>query len=273
MRGHSDGITSSNSFNTSGPKDCDISKVRAIYCAAPSPEPEPTPCIPPIKLDGGTTDSCECNPDDPNCISPVLIDISGNGFSLTDAAGGVDFDMRGNGSTLRVAWTIANPDDAWLALDRNSNGVIDNGAELFGNFTSQPSPPAGEARNGFLALAEYDKLNNGGNDDGLITPTDAVFVSLRLWRDLNHNGLSEAPELVDLQAVGLETIELNYKVSKATDAYGNRYRYRAKVKDKQDAQIGRWAWDVFLVFTQQILHQLSTQRSPAVQILRAIFCE
>src|SRR6185436_18176274 len=75
MRGHSDGITSSNTFNTSGPKDCDISKVRNIYCASPSPEPAPTPCSRPLEFDGGTTESCECNPDAPNCVSPILIDI------------------------------------------------------------------------------------------------------------------------------------------------------------------------------------------------------
>lgn len=62
----------------------------------PSPERAPTPCSP--KFDGGTTDSCECNPDDPNCATPVLLDVSGNGFNLTNAAGGVDFDIRANGS-------------------------------------------------------------------------------------------------------------------------------------------------------------------------------
>jgi hypothetical protein len=217
--------------------------------AAPSPSVAPTPCSPTIKLDGGTTDSCECNPDDPNCVSPVLIDISGNGFDLTDAAGGVDFDMRAEGSRLHVAWTKANSDDAWLVLDRDGDGTIDNGQEMFGNFTPQALPPTGQARNGFLALAEYDKPTNGGNSDGLITPSDTVFASLRLWRDLNHNGFSEASELFSLQAMRVEILDLSYKLSKSTDEHGNRFRYRAKVSDGRDAKIGRWAWDVFLVFT------------------------
>ena len=249
-----------NGYGVSWQDTCnDIVKSESFSCnrcgASPSPSPvpspslAPTPCIPSLNFDGGTTDSCECNPDDPNCVSPILIDISGNGFDLTDAAGGVDFDMRANGSPLRVAWTTPNSDDAWLTLDRNGNGTIDTGQELFGNFTPQPVPPTGQERNGFLALAEYDKPNNGGNADGLITSSDTVFASLRLWRDLNHNGFSEASELFSLQAMGLKTIELDYKLSKATDRYGNRFRYRAKVKDKQDAEIGRWAWDVFLVFT------------------------
>lgn len=99
-------------------------------------------------------------------------------------------------------------------------------------------------------MAEYDEFTNGGNGDGLITSSDTVFASLRLWRDINHNGISEAAELSNLHAMGLNTIELTYKLSKTTDEHGNWFRYRAKVKDEHDTRVGRWAWDVFLVFTQ-----------------------
>ena len=288
MGGHSFG-----SEDLSGPRECDIKKVKAQYCPSPSPSPSPelTPepnnpddcqnlgmfwnfanpgcyrefqvcnqhCTPYWPLEAGGCESpvnycgfqwgCAFGLTDggQGCCcgsTPILIDVAGDGFSLTNAYDGVNFDMGGDGRREPIAWTSAGTDDAWLVLDRNGNGLIDSAKEMFGNFTEQTqgSVPA----NGFLALAEFDKVSKGGNQDGLIRKSDSAFKDLRLWQDVNKNGISEASELRSLEQLGLKTIELDYEDSKRTDQHGNQFKYRAKVKDTNDAQMGRWAFDIIL---------------------------
>jgi len=179
--------------------------------------------------------------------SPIIVDIKGDGIALTSATNGVDFDLNGNGTLDRLGWTRANSDDAWLVLDRNNNGHIDNGGELFGNFTAQP---AADNKNGFLALAEFDQETNGGNHDGIVDSRDSIFSTLRLWQDVNHNGVAENSELHTLDQLNVVAFDLDFKDSKKVDEFGNEFRYKGKVRDSKGSSVARWAWDVFLVSNQ-----------------------
>jgi len=183
--------------------------------------------------------TCSCTPG-----TPVILDLKGDGVSLTNAQNGVNFDINSDGQTERIAWTTSGADDAFLALDRNGNGNIDGGAELFGNFT--PQPPS-LSPNGFLALAEYDKAQNGGDNNGWFGTGDTMVPDLRLWQDSNHNGISEPSELHTFSASGVMGIDLDYREWRRVDVNGNQFKYRAKVRDANGAHVGRWAWDVFLV--------------------------
>jgi hypothetical protein len=217
------------------------------FFAPPPPPPTCDPDAPPeIRFgnkDGGAG----------TCASPIIIDLTGNGFQLTSAANGVMFDIAGTGTPIRLGWTQPGSGNAFLALP-GPDGLVHNGKELFGNFTSQP---ASAHPNGFLALAEYDKPENGGNGDGVIDELDAVFSKLVLWIDDDHDGISQPGELHELSEFGIHSLSMSYFESRKTDEFGNEFRYKARVNPRKEdrnnrdetvaGEVNRWAYDVFFV--------------------------
>lgn len=158
-----------------------------------------------------------------------MVDPFNQGFHLTDIAGGVKFRNERTGPLRRMTWTDPKWLNGWLALDRNGNGTIDDLTELFGDLT--PQSPSND-RNGFRALAVFDEPYNGGNGNGVIDRGDAVYPHLRIWIDMNHNGVSEPSEQHTLQELGIFKIGLLYHVTPFVDQYGNRFRYLGTVWDE-----------------------------------------
>ena len=175
-------------------------------------------------------EECECDGRDWlywdgiwTCESPILIHLSSNTaqYHLTSATDGVLFDMNGDGVKQRISWTAAESVVGFLAMDRNGNGMIDDGRELFGNHTRKRDGT--RAKHGFEALADLDDA--GATGDQAITPTDAIYSRLLIWIDSNHNGISEPSELSSLSATGIVRIDTAYVERRRRDQHGNRYAY------------------------------------------------
>jgi len=156
-----------------------------------------------------------------NCNSPIIINLSNGPYQLSGTNQPVSFDIDANGTLNRISWTAAGAPMAFLALDRNGNGIINSGAELFGNHTPLPH---GVAANGFDALAQYDT-----NGDGVIDASDPIWSSLLLWTDLNHDGISQRSELALLSGSTVTAIGLDYHWTGRRDEWGNAFRYESRV--------------------------------------------
>lgn len=152
--------------------------------------------------------------------SPLMIDFSGKGLDLSRPSHGTLFDVDADGKLDRVSWPQA-PTAAFLAFDRNGDGEINDGSELFGDSTRVAD---GLAANGFVALAELD-----GNGDGQITSDDGAYRSLLLWTDLNRDGKSTPDELRTLEDRQIEALPLAYANVSERDRFGNEIRQRASV--------------------------------------------
>ena len=148
------------------PETCEV-----VYRRLPCPPPPWPPHIAPPRLD------------------PQILDLDGDRIETTHVAGQTYFDHDGDGLAERTGWV--GSDDGLLVLDRNGNGMIDNGTELFGVDTILADGT--NETDGFAALQELDT-----NGDGAITAADTQFGELRVWRDLNQDGICTTDELSTL---------------------------------------------------------------------------
>lgn len=166
-----------------------------------------------------------------------MISLARNGrYALTSLEDGVQFDLDADGRSDRVSWSAAGSSLGFLALDLSGNGVIDDGSELFGNGTRLRT---GElATHGFVALAQHDT-----NHDGYIDRFDTAWQQLRLWIDANHDGISDAAELIPISSTGISALGLRHHWTGGRDRHGNLYRYQAKLHRLQGEGV---YYDVYL---------------------------
>jgi hypothetical protein len=116
-------------------------------------------------------------------ISPIVVDVENDGFALTSLADGVSFDLDESGIPEPCAWTSPYDDDAFLVHDDNGNGIVDGAFELFADNSGAGAQPPSVA---FDELSTYDT-----NGNGRIDAQDRDFHKLKLWYDVNHNGVSD----------------------------------------------------------------------------------
>ena len=157
--------------------------------------------------------------DDPGQCSPLILNLGNGGYELTGIDDAVTFDIRGDGRPVRTSWTAKGAPMAFLALDRNANGVVDSGAELFGNATRLRN--GAPAANGFGALAELDD-----SGDGALDARDRSWARLLLWTDLDHDGETGPSELRLLRNSDVASIGLEHHYTGRVDRHGNAFRYQ-----------------------------------------------
>ena len=110
-------------------------------------------------------------------------------------------------------WTAAG--NGILALDLDKNGKIDSGKEIFGNHSVLSN--GATAAHDYAALAELDS-----NHDNLINQADELFSSLKVWQDINQDGISQANELFTLDALGIQSFNLKHQENSKDLGNGNR---------------------------------------------------
>jgi hypothetical protein len=212
---------------------------------------------------------CPCGwPAGTGCGSPILIDTTGKGFHFTDPNKEcVMFDLENTGKPKCYSWPKAGSGNAWLVYDRDNDGKIDSGAELFGSFTPHSDGdylvalglPKPTPANGFIALMWFDQPQQGGSNRLEIDKTNPLWSHLYLWIDTHcqkHVGepCSALPtELHRPEEFKIYSLGVVYTSDKKQDKYGNWFRFYAQVNPKSEAMqypkdaIERRMYDVWLM--------------------------
>lgn len=187
-------------------------------------------------------DQCGGNTDFTSACSPILINFERGPYRLTGAESPVLFDISASGTPIRIGWTAADADEAFLWLDRDHDGIVDSGAELFG--TATPLHDGHTASNGFIALREFDD-----DADRRIDSTDAIWSRLLLWRDRNHDGHTQPDEIGPVDGSGIVAISLDEHWTGRRDASGNGFRYQSTIWITRGANraVPEPVYDVFFV--------------------------
>ncbi|MGY2172782.1 hypothetical protein ACW9I7_30020, partial [Pseudomonas gingeri] len=144
-------------------------------------------------------------------VDPLTLDLDGDGIETVSANSGITFDFDADGVRTGTGWVKG--DDGFLVLDRNGNGQVDNGFELFGVDTIKSDGT--KASNGFDALKDLDS-----NGDGVFDERDTEFVNVRVWQDKNQDGVSQASELKSLSELHIQSINL-VATNSAQNSNGN----------------------------------------------------
>lgn len=169
--------------------------------------------------------------------SPLVLDLNGDGIHTTDLFYPVVFDLDGDGDLEWAAWTSPYTEDGFLWLDRNRNGDVDDGRELFGTATVLPG--GGHACNGFEALAVFDRMEHGGNADGRIGPGDQIWGKLQVWVDRNHDAVASPDETSRLPRLGIRSLDLEYAETTEVDGNMNAHTFQGTYL-RRIRHRGRW---------------------------------
>jgi hypothetical protein len=170
-------------------------------------------------------------------FSPIIFDLGQPGLDLTGLDEPVLFDLNADGKQEVTGWTAAGAEDAFLVFDRNMNGRVDDGMELFGDAVRLPD--GSTSVQGYEALAQFDVPSQGGNGNGVVDVGDRNYAKLWLWTDANHNGISEGNELERLIKKGVFAISLDFKTSGEVDEYGNVLAFTAPAFARERGRVTR----------------------------------